>query len=131
MKQINKLTSEIMLQNMKKYFTDNNELPIEYGYIDSTYTGTGKPKIKFDGEETVSGKAYMFLNSYHPKANDRVIILCNLILGKADDKTDNLGGTTAERPTSPSLYEKYWDTTLSKLITWTGSNWMDSMGTIV
>lgn len=43
-------------------------------------------KIKFDGEDTASGKQYSYLASYKPKINDRVIVLSfagtYIILGK-------------------------------------------------
>lgn len=43
------------------------------GKIDSAYV-SGLPKILFDGEETVSGKAYPHLASYKPAPNDRVYL---------------------------------------------------------
>jgi hypothetical protein len=48
---------------------------IKIGTIDSAYTGTGKPKVKFDGESTTSGKQYTFLDSYVPVAGERVLLL--------------------------------------------------------
>ena len=46
-------------------------------------------------------------------------------------KAEFLGGTTAERSSTPKLYERFYDTTISKEIIWNGTNWVDSMGTIV
>lgn len=54
---------------------------IKYGQVDPNYSG-GRPKIKFDGEDIVSGKAYPYLSSYVPTANDRVIMLDGVIMGK-------------------------------------------------
>jgi len=47
---------------------------IKFGYIDENYT-TGKPKVLFDGEDAVSTKAYPYLSSYTPVANDRIMCL--------------------------------------------------------
>ena len=44
------------------------------GTIDSAFDGVGAPKVVFDGETTASLKGYTFLDSYSPKANDRVIM---------------------------------------------------------
>lgn len=41
------------------------------------------------------------------------------------------GGTTANRPQSPSSYEYYFDETLGKPIWFNGSSWVDSSGTLV
>lgn len=55
--------------------------PVRFGYIDSAYV-TGRPKVKFDGEDTASGKQYPYLASYTPKANDRIMILYGVIQGR-------------------------------------------------
>jgi len=56
-----------------------------FGAIDSAYT-LGRPKVLFDGETTISGKAYPYLSSYNPVSGDRVIMACvgggYVILGK-------------------------------------------------
>jgi len=41
----------------------------------------------------------------------------------------NLGGTN--RPSNPSLYQAFFDSSLGKPIWWSGSNWVDSEGNIV
>lgn len=55
------------------------------GKIDSNYI-SGRPKIKFDSETIVSEKQYCYLDSYIPKANDRVLLMrisgTFIILGK-------------------------------------------------
>lgn len=43
----------------------------------------------------------------------------------------NANGATASRPSSPVTGQQFYDTTLSKPIWWSGSNWRDAMGTIV
>lgn len=42
-----------------------------------------------------------------------------------------LGGITASRPTTPSLYQMYFDTTLNVPIWWNGTNWVNHAGTTV
>lgn len=54
---------------------------IRFGTIDPAYT-TGAPKVKFDGESTVSVKTYKRMSSYTPVANDRIMIVEGVILGK-------------------------------------------------
>ena len=41
----------------------------------------------------------------------------------------NVGGTTAERPTTPLMYQMYYDTTLNIPIWYNGTDWVDSTGT--
>lgn len=43
------------------------------GKIDTEYL-SGRPRIIFDGETTVSTKQYPYLASYSPVAGDRVIL---------------------------------------------------------
>lgn len=43
------------------------------GRVSPNYV-SGRPFIIFDGEETPSGKAYPYLSSYSPLANDVVIL---------------------------------------------------------
>ena len=47
------------------------------------------------------------------------------------DSIPNKGGATADRPSSPVLYERFFDTTLGYPIWWDGTNWVDSSGTTV
>lgn len=42
--------------------------------VDPAYT-EGLVKLRFDGEDIVSQKGYMFLSSYKPAANDRVLLV--------------------------------------------------------
>jgi hypothetical protein len=57
------------------------EISLRFGYIDSAYT-SGRPKIKFDGQDTAGAKTYPYLASYTPVANDRIMILQNVVIGK-------------------------------------------------
>lgn len=46
-----------------------------------------------------------------------------------------IGGTTASRPKTPALYTQYWDTTINKLVIFTGTGlggdvWKDALGAI-
>lgn len=41
------------------------------------------------------------------------------------------GGSTANRPSAPLLYEEYFDTDLGKPLWWFGSDWVDATGTVV
>jgi hypothetical protein len=63
--------------------------PVKIGTIDAAYvSGSGNPKVKFDGESTTSVKAYPYLNSYFPVATDRVVLLpvgnTYVIVGRLD-----------------------------------------------
>lgn len=55
------------------------------GTIPASYT-TGRPTIQFDGESIASTRAYPYLSSYTPAANDRVLLAVvehgAVILGK-------------------------------------------------
>lgn len=54
--------------------------------IPSSYSGTGRPTLLFDGEQTATTRQYPYLGSYTPTAGDRVLValLTNsgCILGK-------------------------------------------------
>lgn len=55
--------------------TPNQAKANRLGTIDPSYSGTGAPRIIFDGESTASGKSYPFADSYIPKASDRVMLV--------------------------------------------------------
>lgn len=65
---------------------NTKEKPFTLGKIDPAYSGSGRPKVIFDGSTTVSSKTYPYLSSYTPQANDRVILAnvggTHVILGK-------------------------------------------------
>lgn len=65
---------------------EKQEKPFSLGTIDPAYSGSGRPKVIFDGSTTASSKTYPYLSSYTPRANDRVILAnvggTHVILGK-------------------------------------------------
>lgn len=58
-----------------------NQKTIKFATVDPEYT-SGRPRVIFDGESTPTTKAYVYLSSYSPAANDRVAIIQNVIVGK-------------------------------------------------
>lgn len=44
------------------------------GTVDKDYK-SGRPKIRFDGEDNLSEKSYPCISSYTPKPNDRVLMV--------------------------------------------------------
>ena len=54
---------------------------IYYGTIDPSYTA-GQPKVIVDGSDTPSDSGFLRLASYTPTANDRVMIVNDVIIGK-------------------------------------------------
>jgi len=54
---------------------------IKFAKVDSSYT-TGHPRLVFDGESLASAKQYPYLASYTPIANDRVMVLSGVVIGK-------------------------------------------------
>ncbi|OAH53062.1 hypothetical protein AWH48_11935 [Domibacillus aminovorans] len=71
----------------------NQQLSSSYltGTIDPMHV-YGNPKIKFDGEETLSTESYPYLESYIPTANDRVLVAVTqsyaLIMGKIAESVE-------------------------------------------
>lgn len=47
--------------------------PVKLGTVDPAYSGTGLPKVTFDGEDALSGKEYAY--SYPVRAGDRVALI--------------------------------------------------------
>lgn len=47
---------------------------VKQGWIDSGYT-SGKPKVRFVGEDEIGEKTYPYLSSYVPAASDRVLMV--------------------------------------------------------
>jgi hypothetical protein len=54
---------------------------VRFGKIDPSHV-SGRPKVLFDGNSTVSTKKFPYVSSYTPAANDRIIVLKNVIIGK-------------------------------------------------
>jgi hypothetical protein len=44
---------------------------------------------------------------------------------------DTMSGTTAQRPAQPTVGQRYYDTTLSKPIWYSGAAWKDAAGVTV
>lgn len=57
------------------------EVRVRYGKIPANYT-SGRPTVLLDGATTPTVRKYPYLGSYTPAANDRVMILNGVILGK-------------------------------------------------
>lgn len=64
-----------MLDGMK------NKKTAKFATIDPNYV-TGKPCLVFDGELTPTIKTFVYLASYTPVANDRVMVIQDVIVGK-------------------------------------------------
>jgi hypothetical protein len=66
--------------------------PLRLAVVDPAYS-SGLPRVTFEGESTLSGRGYAFLESYYPTAGDRVALVpagtTYLIIGAVD------GGTPA------------------------------------
>ncbi|AXM88454.1 hypothetical protein B379_04160 [Anoxybacillus ayderensis G10] len=62
------------------FMNPKQEKIIQFARVDPNYT-SGRPRLIFDGETAVSGKAYPYLSSYTPKANDRVMLVKGVIVG--------------------------------------------------
>jgi hypothetical protein len=66
---------------MQAFKNPKNEKVIRFATVDPDYS-SGRPKLIFDGETVVSGKAYPYLESYTPQANDRVMVVKGVVVGK-------------------------------------------------
>ena len=54
---------------------------IKFAKVDSSHV-EGRPSLIFDGETVASVKKYPHLSSYIPAANDRVMLIKGVIIGK-------------------------------------------------
>jgi hypothetical protein len=63
------------------FMNPKQEKIVQFARVDPNYT-SGRPRLIFDGENTVSGKAYPYLSSYTPAANDRVMVVKGVVVGK-------------------------------------------------
>ncbi len=54
---------------------------VKFAKVDPNYS-SGQPSLIFDGETVVTVKKYPYLSSYAPSANDRVMLIKNVIMGK-------------------------------------------------
>ncbi|WP_031405254.1 hypothetical protein [Geobacillus vulcani] len=72
------INTDFFIENFKN---PKQEKIIQFARVDPNYSG-GRPRLIFDGESTVSGKAYPYLASYTPAANDRVMLVKGVVVGK-------------------------------------------------
>lgn len=63
---------------------DKIKTSIRFGKVDAAHV-SGKPKIVFDGMDAAGPKLYPYLSSYRPFANDRVMIVQGVVVGKIDN----------------------------------------------
>lgn len=63
------------------FMNPKQEKVVQFARVDPNYSN-GRPRLIFDGESTVSGKAYPYLASYTPAANDRVMVVKGVVVGK-------------------------------------------------
>jgi hypothetical protein len=63
---------------------DKIKTSIRFGTVDAAHV-SGKPKIVFDGMDAAGPKLYPYLSSYRPFANDRVMIVQGVVIGKIDN----------------------------------------------
>lgn len=68
-------------QFIEMFKNDKNEKIVKFAKVDPNYT-SGRPSLIFDGESVVTIKTYPYLSSYTPAANDRVMLIKNVIVGK-------------------------------------------------
>lgn len=73
-----RMNTEFFLQN---FANGQKEKIIKFAKIDPNYS-SGRPQLIFDGEDVVSGKQYPYLGSYTPAANERVMLVKGVIIGK-------------------------------------------------
>jgi hypothetical protein len=66
---------------LSNFMNKKKEKIIQFARVDPNYI-SGRPCLIFDGESTVSGKAYPYLSSYTPAANDRVMLVKGVVVGK-------------------------------------------------
>jgi hypothetical protein len=52
----------------------NTPIDFRFGSIPADYA-SGRPKIQFDGESTVSTNTYPYLSSYAPAAGEKVLLV--------------------------------------------------------
>lgn len=76
-----KLSAHDFLDVMEDKEEKKVDHTIRFGTIDPAYT-SGRPRVIFDGTETVSVKEFPYTGRYIPTANDRVVIVKNVIFDK-------------------------------------------------
>lgn len=66
---------------ISNFMNKRKEKVVQFARVEPNYT-SGRPRLIFDGETEVSGKAYPYLASYTPQPNDRVMLIRGVIMGK-------------------------------------------------
>jgi hypothetical protein len=66
---------------LDKFKNEEKENSTRLAKVDPNYS-SGRPSLVFDGETTATIKKYPYLSSYTPVANDRVMIIKGVIVGK-------------------------------------------------
>ncbi len=87
--------------------------------LDSTTAGTNGIFISYGDDIKVVNNIVDALNDFGTNS----VTNCEIIRIKI------FGGNSQSRPSSPYLYECYFDATLGYPLWWDGSNWIDSSGT--
>lgn len=54
--------------------TKSYDRPVKLGTVDSAYTGSGRPRVLFDGESLLGLRTYSWVGT-PPRANDRVVLV--------------------------------------------------------
>ena len=59
----------------------NRDMPVvvQFAKIDPSYS-SGRPRLIFDGEQSVTSKSYPYAGIYDPQANDRVMVVNGVVL---------------------------------------------------
>ena len=103
-----------------------------YVHTDTNYVAADKTKVDFISVTgavdldtvVVDGDIGITVQGY----DVNTVVDANYSTLKA---TINVGGDTASRPASPTLYQSYFDTDLTKPIWHDGTNWVDATGATV
>lgn len=70
-------------QFVQMFGNESPEKVVQFAKVAADYVAdSGRPRVIFDGETVVSGKAYPYLSTYTPAPGDRVMIVRGVIIGK-------------------------------------------------
>lgn len=65
---------------VREFAPNKESVFFQFATIDPLFV-TGKPRLVFDGEISTSRKGYSYLKGYTPLANDRVVVINDIIIG--------------------------------------------------
>lgn len=88
------------------------------------------PTIQIKRDSFESERAFRTIQAIILTMRDSYRTMAQAVNESYDGDIASAGGTTANRPASPRLYQQYYDTTIDELILWDGSNWVDTTGGI-